>query len=202
VAKQQKKYTITILNLLFHIISHAQSLSPQDSINFKHDFEALLKKYKLENKGYQINVQSNNQSGGQTAFIITNNYYKDPNLVPDSLNYIAIIKLEKDKKVLTVYPKSGSWIQPMLMYDSSDVDLGSKIFPLPFLYNSQKASLTFENKRFYVKGAFFVNAISKSQPLNIYLTDKTNEFYYFGDYADSNKRFIYWEGKIIWVPLK
>lgn len=34
-----------------------------------------MTKYGLKNVGYQINVQSDNQRGGQTAFIINNNYF-------------------------------------------------------------------------------------------------------------------------------
>jgi hypothetical protein len=181
-----------------YTISYTQTLSPKDSINFKHNFEALLKKYKLDNKGYKINVQSNNQSGGQTAFIITNNYYKDPNLIPDSLNYVSTITIEKGRKVLTVYPKSGSWIQPILFYDTSDVDIKLKIYPVPNIITSYSATLSNKAGILKVKGIVFPMACSISQPIHIYLNDKPAEFYYFGDNADLNKRFFYSKGKIIW----
>lgn len=53
----------------------AQFFSKQDSTNFKNDLEKLLKKYGLKTAGYVLNIQSNDQKGGQTAFTITNNNY-------------------------------------------------------------------------------------------------------------------------------
>ncbi len=48
-----------------------------DTTAFKKEFEKLLVKYGFNKNGYSLNVTSNNQNGGQTAFIITNNYYGD-----------------------------------------------------------------------------------------------------------------------------
>jgi hypothetical protein len=76
VGKLQKKLLIiTISFFLFSFNIHSQVFPRQDSINFKNDLEKLLSKYGLQSAGYQINVQSNNQRGGQTAFTITNNNY-------------------------------------------------------------------------------------------------------------------------------
>jgi len=62
------------------LTTSSQILSKQDSVNFKKDLERLLQKYGLQSAGYQINVQSNSQRGGQTAFTITNNNYVTYNL--------------------------------------------------------------------------------------------------------------------------
>lgn len=74
--KPQKKLLTIIISFFFlSLTTHAQILSKQDSISFKKDLEKLLTKYGLQTAGYQINVQSDNQRGGQTAFTITNNNY-------------------------------------------------------------------------------------------------------------------------------
>ena len=88
VAKQQKKLIIIISVFFSSLSSHSQILSKQDSLNFKNDLEKLLTKYGLSTAGYQINVQSNDQRGGQTAFTITNNNYVTYNvgIVPRKLN--------------------------------------------------------------------------------------------------------------------
>lgn len=200
--KQQKKLLIIISFIFLNQFSYSQFLSSQDSSNFKREFEALLKKYKLDDKGYKISVQSSNQSGGQTAFIITNNYYKDPNLIADSINYIYLISMENQRKVLTIYPKSGAWVQPILFYDSSDIELKSKIYPLPAMYAGYFGTLRIANNILSIKGSIFSTACTFVSPIHIYLNDKPNEYYYFGDNTDTNKRYFYSNGKVIWVPLK
>jgi hypothetical protein len=162
-----------------------------------------LKKYKLDKQGYKISVQSNNQSGGQTAFIITNNYYKDPNLIPDSINYVYSITNENGRKVLTISPKSNAWIQPIVFYDSSDVDMISKkVFPLPAMITNYTGIFGGFNVPVNVKGAILQNACTSSSPLHIYLNGNPDEFYYFGDYADDYKRYLYFKGKVVFIPSK
>lgn len=89
VCRQQKKFlVITICFFFFTFTTRSQILSKQDSINFKKDLEKLLTRYGLQTAGYQINVQSNNQRGGQTAFTITNNSYVTNNygIIPRTLS--------------------------------------------------------------------------------------------------------------------
>jgi hypothetical protein len=73
---------------------------PTDTLSFKKDFEKLLSKYGIKSKGYFINVTSVNQSGGQTALVITNNYYGDS--VLDATNILFTISNKGTQKILTV----------------------------------------------------------------------------------------------------
>lgn len=84
------------------------NLSPlwgqSDSAELKKELLDVLKR-----RGYnsfQININSYNQKGGQTAFSITNNYF-DPNFCPDSSNYELRIDYENSKFVIN--PKKGMW---------------------------------------------------------------------------------------------
>jgi hypothetical protein len=108
VGRRQKKLLITISSvLIFSFTTYSQVLSKEDSINFKKDLEKLLTKYGLQTAGYQINVQSNNQRGGQTAFIITNNYFSPKKReISDSL-LNAIINYLPDKNFpVTMYMRN------------------------------------------------------------------------------------------------
>jgi hypothetical protein len=113
VVKQQKKLLIiTSSFLLFSFCSYSQILSKQDSISFKNELEKLLTKYGLQTAGYQINVQSKDQRGGQTAFSINNNYVTyNVGIVPrklsdqDKINLITridkmILDNKQSKKIL------------------------------------------------------------------------------------------------------
>lgn len=98
--RRQKKLLITISSvLIFSFATYSQVLSKDDSISFKKDLEKLLTKYGLQTAGYQINVQSSNQRGGQTAFTITNNNYNTYiTQVPEPV--IRIEKLLYENKII------------------------------------------------------------------------------------------------------
>lgn len=106
--KLPKKLLIIKISLfLFSFASNSQILSKQDSINFKNDLEKLLTKYGLKDVGYQINVQSNNQRGGQTAFIINNNYFTSKKReVSDSLLNSIIKELPDMNFPIRIYMRN------------------------------------------------------------------------------------------------
>ena len=79
-------------------------LAQSDSAGLKKEIIELLKKHGYSS--FQINVNSYNQKGGQTAFSITNNYL-DPNYCADSINYELRFYYKKNKFV--VNPKKGTW---------------------------------------------------------------------------------------------
>src|SRR5205085_1936295 len=115
--QQMKSLIISIPLLLFCYISFSQT-KVSDTVAFKKDFEQLLKKYGIVSKGYSINVTSINQKGGQTAFVITNNYLGDTtqrHLEDKDLNRI----LSDIKKINAENP----------MFDSSKVEIYS--LPIP-----------------------------------------------------------------------
>ena len=75
----------------------------------------MLTKYGLQTVGYQINVQSNNQRGGQTAFTITNNNYVTYNfgILPRKLTDNDKLNLLKriDKMLLENYLPKNTLIE-------------------------------------------------------------------------------------------
>lgn len=60
----------------------------QDTSGLRKEISVLLKKYGVANAGFELKVNSTNQKGGQTAFVINNNYnYTVVNDIPMYAKY-------------------------------------------------------------------------------------------------------------------
>lgn len=195
-----KLITSLILSSICFNISYSQT-TKIDSSAFRKDFEKLLSKYGLSGEHYLINVTSYNQAGGQTAFVINNNYYDGT--VADSTNVAFKILNEGEAKILLVSPKNGSWVTPFVMTDSIRAQK-------PF-YNPGAGLIksisgisftdTMENKTYNLVGAIPNGACSKSFPLRIFLSKTTpDEFFIFGDFDNINKTYWFHKGKVTWCP--
>jgi hypothetical protein len=192
-----KSLIISLLVIPCSLSVMGQALSPKDSIRFKKDFEALLLKYHIKNKGYTINVQSMNQKGGQTAFIINNNnYYGDS--VLSSENFGFTIDTTDGKYAIAVYPKKGIWVNPYIGIDTSDyfggtvsystgVGVGTNISGITFKLDSTTHDLVFLIRE---------GSCSRNVPMIVRVSkSKKNYFFTFGDYADDNKSYLMQNGK-------
>ncbi|MFP5040283.1 hypothetical protein, partial [Parasediminibacterium sp. JCM 36343] len=74
----------------------------QDTASLRKEISALLKKYGISNAGFELKVNSNNQKGGQTAFVITNNYnYTVVNDIPMYAKY-GILGLEVNSNAVMI----------------------------------------------------------------------------------------------------
>ena len=75
----------------------------QDTANLRKEISVLLKKYGLSNAGFELKVNSNNQKGGQTAFVINNNY-----------NYTVLNDIPMYAKfgILGIEPIGNSYLLP------------------------------------------------------------------------------------------
>lgn len=186
---------LIIINLLLSIsVSSFSQKTPTDTVAFKRDFEKLLSKYGLSNKSYLINVTSNNQKGGQTAFIINNNFYGDT--ISDKNNITYIFDTTGNHVTLTVAPKKGIWTQPFVFADSSnthryfDVGIGTSAF---ITDNIVWVVDRWRN----VAGGVSQHSVSHFWPLRIELKDNDpNQYFIFGDFLDPNKTFLFYKGKI------
>lgn len=163
--------------------------------------DAVLSKYGLKTTGFAINVTSNNQSGNaQTAYSITNNYYTDPNYIPDSTNVSWNVSTLNGKLVLTISPKKGSWEKPLVGYDTSRTDPSYYIvYPMPSTANTTRVSLGTALAKFPINLIVCGDANSDIHPLHIYMKS-VNDYYYFGDYNNTNKRWLYSNNSVHWIP--
>jgi predicted RNA binding protein YcfA (HicA-like mRNA interferase family) len=84
------------------------------------EIDSVLAKYGLKSKGFKIDVVSINQSGGQNAFSITNNYYGNVTVVnaptqlhPDNFHVLKMHELAPDKttKLRFMYPSNSKMSQ-------------------------------------------------------------------------------------------
>ncbi len=198
--KQQVKSLIISLFIVLLSISCLSQINAKDSVGLKKDFEKLLSKYGIKSKGYLINVISVNQKGGQTAFIINNNYYADT--LADSIN--IGFHMDTVKNILQVYPIKGIWIQPFVATDSSIANLKMFDHEPNYMMAFVKELSYIEGDHKYTLTAFISNvARSQVRPLNINLTNAANEYYLFGDWVNPNKRYLFFNrSRITWVPSK
>lgn len=194
VARLQIRLIIIInLLLLISVSSFSQKAQP-DTVAFKKEFEKLLEKYGLSNKSYMINVNSNNQKGGQTAFIINNNFYGDTATEKNNLTYG--FDTVDNHVTLIVSPLKGPWINPFVFADSSDshnyyeVGAGFVSFARPHF-------VWVVDKWRSVAGPITHQSVSNNWPLFIKLKDNDpNQYFIFGDFLDPNKTFLFYKGKI------
>lgn len=198
-----KKYLLAALFVLIFFIVKGQILSPTDSLNFKADFEKLLKKYKIKSDGYSLNVQSINQRGGQTAFIINNNYYGDTTNYAN--NFESSVLTEDGVQYLVIYPKKGSWQTPFVFTDSSNA---KTITENPHrdgymdVYDHGEIKISIGMKRVVMGGFVSQVPCSRQTPLIITLSkQKKNEYFLFGDYTSPQNSYIYSKGKITHVKI-
>ncbi len=176
----------------------AQSkLSAKDSAKFVVELKALLNKYGLPYTGFQIAVQSYNQSGGQTAFIINNNY-RDLDYVPDSINFICEY-VNEEKTQIRVSPKYGIWHSGFIafptndncvldVYDSYGIWRGPRTVN-EMMYDGKKSLIDVRNSD---------SSCGKDNPYYVNV-ESSNCFFIFGDCInckDLNKVYIYNNGRV------
>lgn len=181
-----------IISILFTpILSCAQNLSKNDSLNLKKDIDSLLSKYGFKDNPYVINVQSKNQKGGQTAFIINNNYYGDSILASNNFGY----RIDTSGTTLnvSVYPLKGIWQMPYIGIDTSDFNSKHQVGYDPGAGTINfadgvklKINDTTYNLVYVIRGS----VCSKNNPMLVTLKT-VKSFFTFGDYTDDNKNYIF-----------
>lgn len=194
--KQRKKLLITIVNLfLFISISYAQK-SVTDTLAFKKDFELLLKKYGIKSSGYLINVTSINQKGGQTAFVINNNYFGDTTLTGKN-NFGFSIDSVDNQRILFCGPLKGTWITPFVAMDSAKFRNGAYDPGIGLITSISGISATVDGKEYSLMAIASNNSCSQMFPMRIYLAAlSSDDFIIFGDLHDPLKTYIYKKGEV------
>lgn len=190
---QVKSIIITSFLLGSLLASNSQE-TLRDTTAFKREFEKLLTKYGLNAKSYMINVTSNNQKGGQTALIITNNFYGDT--LSEENNIEFFFDTTGSHVTLTAAPKKGIWTQPFVFADSStkhryfDVGIGVSTYVREYV-------VWVVDRWRIVEGGISQHSISSYWPLKIDLKESDpDQYFIFGDFLDPNKTFLFYKGKI------
>lgn len=149
-----------------------------------------------------ISVKSNNQHGGQTAFIINNNYYGDTLAYQENVDY-KIRKIGKDS-VLSIWPKKGVWASPFVLTDSS-VNMKNRVHisHMTLTFPVTDYDMITDGKKIVLRGSTYSNPSSVTQPINVVLTSKKEEFFIIGDMAEyTTKAFVYHQGKVTYFAIK
>lgn len=188
-----------IINSLVFFISISANCQERiaDSTAFRNDFEKLLKKYGFETKSYIVNVQSVGQKGGQTAFVINNNFYGDT--LSEEFNISYEIITEGSQKILYAAPKKGVWITPFVCMDS--LKWRSNVYNpgIGVVVGLSNLTAKVEKKLYHIGGVGSNNSCSSVFTMVMYLSQTDpNEFLMFGDLQDPLKTYLYYKGKVIW----
>jgi len=194
VGKLQKKLLIIINFLALTFITAAQNTST-DTAAFKKDFEDLLRKYGIKSKGYQINVTSINQKGGQTALIINNNYFSDTLTAKNNFGFW--IDTINNQKILICGPNKGVWITPFFAMDSIKYKTRAYDPGIGLVTSIHGIYATIDNKEYSLAAVASNNSCSRMFPMKIYLSALTAEdFFLFGDLQDPLKTYLYTKGEV------
>jgi hypothetical protein len=198
------KSTIINLCFLFPQILFSQKLSKTDSISFRKDIEGILSKYGFYGQPYLISVQSTNQKGGQTAFIINNNFYGDTTL--NESNFELWVDTLADKSLnVFVRPLKGVWNTPYIGIDTLYLDnhTGVKYDPgAGSIGSASGLSIVIDS---ISHGMLFImrdGSCSYNHPMMVTLTDKKG-FFTFGDFDDNKKGYLFRYGiGVSYAPLE
>lgn len=199
--KRLVQLLITTSSLLALSLSSFCQTQKIDTNNLKRELDGLLKKYGVKSTGFSINVISIDQKGGQTAYQITNNYYSDPNYIPDADNFRVTSSDNYDGiKVLLVSPKRGVWTTPFVLFDSSK---GQPARPI-YYGTSHPMSLTLHigNSDHVMVGIRLDNPCSPNNPLPINFANDKDGYFCFGDFGYDTRYYIYHDGKAFQIPIK
>lgn len=206
--KMGAKLLITLLIITNFNIN--TTFAQSDSIKIKKKVSELLKKHGYNS--FQLNINSYNQSGGQTAFSITNNYtYVDPNYCPDSINFICTI-IDSVTYTFMISPKFGSWqatfvVLPNQFSPSYNLDGDNLILKDctgDGIASARKINMglfSYNNKIFKSMYDAVIFPCTKSMPL-CFTASQKNIIFKFGDSFDENKNYIYDSGKVFWLNPK
>lgn len=184
------KFGITSSLVLTYTLSFSQSLSLKDSLNLKKDIDSVLSKYGFKNSPYTINVKSKNQKGGQTAFIINNNYYGDT--ASNDTNFGFFDTILNGEINVFVFPKTGVWASPFIAYDSAATDV-----MIGISYSLRTISRNFLIGVDGIPIAFVVETSqspsSINAPIRVMLKSK-DAFFFFGDRSNKDRIYRYFSG--------
>lgn len=136
--------------------------------------------------------------GGQTAYTITNNYYNDPNYIPDSVNYSTKTIVRDSLKYIYFFPKKGVWINPFIVTDSLS---GNKNTSLQGMIKELHLTFSKENLKIPLIGISSDSPCSANSPMYIILKKNENVLILFGDYSSNSRSYLYMDGDVQPIPL-
>lgn len=157
---------------------------------------------------FQISVKSFDQKGGQTAFIINNNY-RDPDYVPDSLNFL-VKYTNPSKTILSIEPRYGAWPDLFIIYPDTSSSVDDMINGAVFGSCENASMIDLKIRKgigYYKKRKVQVSiqtiqssSCKKEIPYCVQPPD-TKSFFIFGDCAqckDRNRWYVYDNGVVYW----
>ncbi len=139
--------------------------------------------------------------------IYNSNIHESEGVANSSTNSINYgYELSSTKDILTLYPKTGVWIKPFFSFDASLEKINKNIYESdgegkPYSTESGPSEITLINNKKYRTISVFMSLVrSKSYPLIIDISGDKSQYIVFGDDADPNKRYMYKNGKVNWIP--
>jgi hypothetical protein len=117
---------------------------------------------------------------------------------PDELNYKVSYN---GNDSLFISPLYQSWVKPFFGFDNY---LGGKN---ENIYSDQdyikyNQPLFFKGKKHQIILIYTELPVTSSQPIGINISGDKHQYIVFGDGADENKRYVYKDGVVDWIPIK
>ncbi len=108
--------------------------------------------------------------------------------------------LSKSKDSLIVFPKSGIWIKPFLSYETYLESKNQNIYQSDVFGSTESTTIFANNKKYVVPSIYMTTSRSKERPIIMDISGARNQSIFFGDDADAEKRYLYDDGRVYWVP--
>jgi hypothetical protein len=164
-----------------------------DSIGNSHFYKYLKDTFGIEKVGNEAKIVNRNTF---IKNVTINNSYSPVTLPDNSQNYFY--KFSGDS--LLIYPKSGTWIRPFLSFDYEWYNKNGDISQEDGMINTIPKQINVRDKKYNIVSYIMSYPRSKDHPLIINIKGAKGQSIIFGDYVDAEKRYLYENGKVYWIP--
>jgi hypothetical protein len=130
----------------------------------------------------------------------TKNYFSsivENNKVNDKENY----EIKQVGDILNISPKEGTWIHGYFAFDTSNSKEFNEMLEegmgTPNIVDKISVNAKIFNTHLI---RIYNRAVYKNEPIRINISTLKNGYIIFGEEGNKNKRYIYKQGKVIWIP--
>lgn len=171
----------------------------EDSANNSHFQKYLKDTFGIEKVGNEAKIVNRNTYIRNVTINNTLPNYATPNY---SKNFGY--KLSKNKDTLILFPQEGVWVKPFFAFDASLEEKNSNILQSDGMYQKDSRlppEETIINGTRYKTLTVHLSLVrDKINPLILDISANKNQYIIFGDESDRQKRYIYKNGSVTWVP--
>lgn len=184
-------------------LSSAQKDREIDSINDA-SFQRFMKdSFGIERQGNQAEIINHNLYDNRKTYNTINSPLISPFINNDATNYE--LRFSKTKDSLIIYPKNGVWIKPFISFDINKRGINEGLFQgdgMSLETTGVTEVTNIEGINYNTLTVFCSLIRDRQMPMYLDISGDKKQYIIFGDASSPEKRYLYQNGKIKWIPKK